>query len=348
MKQPVIFVLYDSITNSIFDSQIAELLLKLHQQKAQPTIIISFESMKDRKKLDLICSQYPTIQFIFLKKIRFICQALLYPLIHKLHKILKKFPPYQLIARGPLAGYICSKAMYRTACLEMTIQARGILPEEYRYTHAQTKNSLLQLLHYIRSYLFERLEKAVYCKHHSYTVCTTIEAVSNALKEYLIKQYNADSNMISIAHLDIPAPFPRTTIEQWRKLTRAELHIDENAHVYCYNGSLKPWQCPQETINYFKEQLSKNSSAYLLVLTQDKEQFEQLMQKSFINAQSFKIGTVAHKEIYRYLAACDAGIIFREKNSINWTSRPTKILEYQAVGLPIIHNNSIALLENSI
>jgi hypothetical protein len=48
--------------------------------------------------------------------------------------------------------------------------------------------------------------------------------------------------------------------------------------------------------------------------------------------------------IYHYLAAADIGIIFRKPHIINWISRPTKILEYQAVGLKIIHNNTVAML----
>ena len=59
---------------------------------------------------------------------------------------------------------------------------------------------------------------------------------------------------------------------------------------------------------------------------------------------SYIIKSVQHRMIYNYLAGCDFGLMFREKNIINWTARPTKLLEYQATGIPVIHNNTIALL----
>ncbi len=347
MKLPIVFVLYDSITNSIFDSQIAQPLLQQQTDLGTVITIVSFEKRMVTQELNTIAQQYPTLNFIFLKNRIFVHKALLSTLANKLHALLSKLASYKLIARGPIAGYLCMQALQKTNCFEFIIQARGILAEEYRFTHARTNNNYLRALHYFRSYQFEKVEKSVYSKQTAYVVPTTIEAVSPALKEYLIQHYQADPNMIHIAQIDIPLPFSTDVIQKWRKITRSELGVSEKTSIYCYNGSLKPWQCPQETISFFKEQLIKNTDVYLLVLTQDKHDFEKIIQNYLIDPTKYKVITVPHKEIYRYLAGCDSGIIFREKNSINWTSRPTKILEYQAVGLPIIHNNTIAMLQNS-
>jgi len=347
MKHPLVFVLYDSITNSIFDSQIAEPLIR-QQTDPQITItVISFEKKTESKRLKTITHQYPTITFIFLKNRIFLHKTLLNPLVQKLHQILKQLPSYKLIARGPIAGYLCTQAVEKTACLEFIIQARAILAEEYRFTHAHSNTIFTKAVHYFRAYFYEQLERSVYRKQFSYSVPTTIESVSPTLKEYLITNYYADANMIMIAQSDIPAPFSLEVITKWRKNTRKELNLSENRFVYCYNGSLKPWQCPEETLSFFKQELSKNRNAFLLILTHNKEEFEALIKKRLDEPTTYKVLAVPHKEIYRYLAACDAGVILREKNSINWTSRPTKILEYQAVNLPIIHNNTIAILENS-
>ncbi len=80
------------------------------------------------------------------------------------------------------------------------------------------------------------------------------------------------------------------------------------------------------------------------MLTQDTDYFAALCVKHVLPSHSYHIIFVPHHEIYHYLAAADAGIIFREAHIINWVSRPTKILEYQAVGLKIIHNNTVAML----
>ena len=172
----------------------------------------------------------------------------------------------------------------------------------------------------------------------------TFEAVSEALKTYLVEHYQTQAEKITIALHDIPAAIVPEKIQEWRGATRTQLEIPSDAKVYCYNGSIKPWQCPEKTVQYFKEELKKNSNSFLLILTHDTIQFEHLIQQADVPAHCYKIITVPHVDIYHYLAACNAGIIFREDHPINWTSRPTKILEYQAVGLHIIHNNTIAML----
>ena len=95
---------------------------------------------------------------------------------------------------------------------------------------------------------------------------------------------------------------------------------------------------------FFKKQLEKNKFSFLLILTQDKNAFKQIVDSCKLDSTCYKILTVEHADIYRYLSACDSGLIFREKNIINWVSRPTKVLEYQSVDLKIIHNHTIALL----
>ncbi len=341
------FILYDSITNSIFDSQIVQPLLKRKNANQGLNItIISFEKREDREKVKKIAKSYTTFIFIFLYKIPYLCPLLLYPAVYQLRNLLVHYAAaYEIIARGPLAGYLCLKASTKQHCQKIIIQARGALAAEYGYA-TQTTNKIKQRIHTWRTQQFSYIEALVY-KKQSYTIPISIECVSIALKDYLIKTYQADPQAIVIAQLDIPLKMPSEAVQQWRQEKRIELGIPENCYVYCYNGSLRPWQCPQETIEYFKEQYLKNPSSFLLILTQDKIYFEQLLLSKNIETKYYKVLTVKHTEIFKYLAASDAGLIFREKNILNWVSRPTKILEYQAVGLSIIHNNTIAMLQNN-
>ncbi|MFH1832527.1 MAG: hypothetical protein ABH827_07080, partial [bacterium] len=59
---------------------------------------------------------------------------------------------------------------------------------------------------------------------------------------------------------------------------------------------------------------------------------------------AYKIISVRQEQLYEYLSCANFGFLLREEDIINWVSRPTKMLEYQAVGLKIIHNNTIAWL----
>lgn len=340
--ETLIFVLYDGIDNSVFDGQVIEPLLKHKRQFPQKKIIlISFE--RTAPSAERIQKKIPAgITFIVLKKFPFFGTITLLPALLQLKKAIHTHTNYCLIARGPLAGYLCLKAIRFADCTQLTIQARGLLVEEYLYTHTAT-TPLKKLWHKWRAQLYHTIERAAFAPQCT-VVPVVIEAVSNALKEYLIQKYNCTANAITIAHHDLPPAFDATTIAQWRTATRTELCIAHNAYVYCYNGSVKPWQCPEQTIEFFKKELASNKNSFLLVLTMDTQQFKQLCIKHKLNAQHYTILCVKHNDIYRYLAACDVGTVFREKSILNWISRPTKILEYKAVGLTIAHNNTVAML----
>lgn len=313
-----IYVIYDSVTNSVFDGQ---MLARI----TSDDVLISFEPdihKAQKKKLPIhvhLVARLPFIHTFFL--IQHTAQ---------LKKILSQYTGYELIARGPIAGYIALHAI-DPRCTNFTVQARGLLGQEHLYTH-RADHWLQRMLHRIRARQFQVLEKKIYTNYQ-----VRIEAVSPALATYIKTTYHA--HHVTVATDDIPAPMPVAEKDTARAQIRLLLNITTQT-VYCYNGSAKPWQCPELVISFFKKH--KNNSV-LLILTQDIQAFEKLLME--IPKSQYRLCTVEHSDIYRYLAAADYGIIFREQSIVNWTSRPTKVLEYQAVGLPIIHNNTIAYLD---
>jgi hypothetical protein len=174
----------------------------------------------------------------------------------------------------------------------------------------------------------------------------TIQAVSSALGDYLVQEYRANAQAMTIAQHDLPDQLPAPTLSAWRTQIRTQLGIASDTHVYCYNGSAKPWQCPEKVVEFFKsfDKLRMSGDYFLLVLTQDTAIFNQLLTQAGIDSRTYAVMNVPHAQIYQYLAAADTGIMFRAPHIINWISRPTKILEYHAARLDIVHNNTIAWL----
>ena len=337
------FVLYDSITNSIFEGQILGLLKKkTYHNPNNKIILISFENKTISSTLQKQIQDH-SIDLIIVKRPTFLGLWSLIPAYKALHIILKKYNNFSIIARGPHAGWLSLQATKNTNCEHITIQARGLLAEEYAYVH-QHKKAPLSWLHTLRKKHFSTLEKYVY-GYHEQAIPLTFEAVSETLKHYIITYFGTEPEKVSIAYADIPEPIEINVLRRWRTVIRTRLGIAENAHVYCYNGSAKPWQCPEEIITFFKQEQEKNNKSFLLILSQDKRRFERLLQKAKIDPSRFYVVSIAHHEVFNYLAACDTGLLFREKNIINWVSRPTKALEYQAAGLNIIHNNTIGFLQ---
>ena len=345
MKQ-LVSVVYDGIKNSVFKGQVLEPLRLLSHEYI--ITLVSFELKPiDSDYLKALQANYPNITFIIRKRLRVFTQLSLYPAIYQLKKIIGNFESYTLRARGPLASIICAKAANPKQCQGLIIQVRGLLGAEYEYVNQiPAHTSWFSML---RAQDLYALEQKIYntklLNNLGYPV--RIEAVSQALKDYLVETYTLAPESIYVPTDDIPEFIAKAQIKLWRKEIRKELGINPLVKVFCYNGSAKPWQCPDQVIAFFKEQLIVKPKSFLLIITQETAIFKLLLQEAHIARENYALISVDHAQIYRYLSACDKGIIFRKPHIINWISRPTKVLEYQAVGLEVIHNNTVKWLTHN-
>lgn len=338
MKTPLIVIVYDSIHNSVFEGQVLAPLVT-HEAPHRPVIIISYETKKPAEHLLLkINLAHPNISLIIFKRWPLFDKLTSMHNVSQLSRFLRPLAAYTLRARGPIAGNIALKA--KTAnCHQLTIQARGLLAEEYAFSNRTSYTLLKKIYHFF----FARYEKETY--QAAVKAGAIIEAVSPALQEHLMQAFELPESATTVAAHDTPAAIPLKTKLAWRQEVRQELNIPETASVYCYNGSIKAWQCPHEALAYFYARYKEDTHAFLLILTQDVKEFNELIAAYKLPETAYAVRSVPHASIYKYLAAADHGLVFREPHVINWTSRPTKILEYQAVGLNIVHNNTIAYLQ---
>jgi len=342
MNKNLIFVLYDSILNSVFNGQVLEpILKKLRIEKYNHACIISFESKNISNDIIIhITARHPALSVIILKRTPFIHRSFLWPAIKNLKTILGQHNRYDIIARGALSGFLTLKAAKSTYCDHLTIQARGLLAQEYQHEHV--RSFWLHQLHTIRSWCYHDLEHITYTKKNL-EIPYTIESVSTALGEYLINTFGTDPKHLQLAQEDIPEKIVKNQVDSWKKETRKQLNIPHDATVYCFSGALKSWQNPLPIIEYFVKQYHKNNKNFLLVLSQDSDRFTQIL-KQHVPPHAYYAAHIPHELMYTYLAAADNGLIFREPGIISWTARPVKAMEYEAVGLHIIHNNTVQWL----
>lgn len=333
----LVYILYDSINNSIFAGQVWNLLLKkIQQMPALKITLISFE-----RKILKHTYNHPNIKITQIKRNKYLGKITLFLDFLKLKKHLSQ-TPQQIIARGPFASWLALKLRNQFKNTSLTLQARGLSAEEYAYTH-QTKNIIRKLLVKLRSFQLFSLEKQVYGSSIDSDI--TIECVSEALKDHLTKTYQANPLILSIAQQDLPLPIAASQLAKWRTILRNQLQIPQTTPIYCYSGSSHPWQCPKQTIQFFANVLKQDAHAFLLILTPQIIFFKKIIQESKLPKTNYLILNVDHQEIYKYLAMADFGLILREKHLLNWVSRPTKALEYQSAGLKIIHNHTVKWLE---
>lgn len=354
----LIFVTYDGIQNSVFSGQVIQpLLKKITNNSALKVHIVSFEKNHLSPVFAKASSgKHLNLNIKIYRRLPVLGKLSLYPSVYYLKKFLKQFDNYEIISRGPLAGWVTTKAINKN-CTSHILQSRGLLAEEYEFTHLPHPSihtsspkgftGLLgmpvrlfkHLWHTWRKNFLFKIEQEAYTNKNC-----TIKPVSTALADYLIEIYKTDPDQIIIEKDDIPDLIPEEQKIEWRLQVRKELNIASNAQIFCYNGAIKSWQCPELVIEFFQKQLNRDINSFLMVLSQDKEQFEKLLLNNK-NIKNYLVLTVPHTEIYKYLCACDYGLIFRKSDHIvNWVSRPVKAMEYKAAGLEIIHNNTVKWL----
>lgn len=329
-----VVIIYDSTDNSVFESQLLQPLQQWRAACANRTAtIISCEQQPHNRPM-----QRAGIECIYVKRLPYIGRISLWYAALRVYLFVRNLHTYELFARGPFAGYIARTAA-TSSCTHITIQARGLAAQEYRFSQEQRGNR--SLFTRLRIALLEAVERNVYGTEQPRI---TIQAVSPALRDYLVTQFNAPAAQITIAQEDIPQPLEDNVRATYRTAIRTQLHIAPDIRLYCYNGSYKPWQCPSQTLQFFKDVLTTDATAHLLILSQDCAAFAQACMHLSLPKDTYTILAVQSHEVIEYLAACDIGMLFRQQDIINFTARPTKALEYYASGCIIVHNNTIDAL----
>jgi|SaaInlStandDraft_3_1057020.scaffolds.fasta_scaffold03221_3 hypothetical protein len=349
-RTQLLFVIYDGIHNSVFQSQVLQpILQRLEETKDLEITLVSFEKIiLPAHEIEKIITPHARLHVEILKRAPFVIRPLLYYCTHQFKKTIKDTLYSTITARGPIAGWIAMKAFKKAGLEKLTVQARGLCAQEFRFTFQHCPPTILKRLSYNFFYnTYEKIERDVYsiCNPTPRLRLTgNIEAVSSALKQYLVEHFGADPKKITIATKDIPAIIDPQKIKAWKKEVREELQIPDEAYVYVYAGSARPWQCVEETLDWFKDQ---REHPFLLILTQDTQVFTKLIKEKNIPANSYIIKSVRPNDLYKYLAAANAGLMFRKKDIVNWVARPTKMLEYQSVGLEVVHNGNVGCLQKS-
>ena len=83
--------------------------------------------------------------------------------------------------------------------------------------------------------------------------------------------------------------------------------------VFLYLGIGASWQCPAETVAFFKQIKRRLHSAYLWILTPDKEIFKPLL--ADIAANDHRLEYCAHHELANRMQAADFGFLLRKQCS---------------------------------
>ena len=258
----------------------------------------------------------------------------------------------EILARGPLAAYVLRAAIVWFVLqlkpgwrVPISLQVRGLAAEEVRlsYQSGGQANFLKKILFWIQFRTLKIIEAAVFCSSF-WPVPVKMYAVSAALQDYVIQHWGGDAELMYLESADLIEPVAPALVMEWRNELRGFLKIPQDAVVYGYSGSCKRWQCAEETVEYIVARMQENPLAYGVILTTDVLAFEKIIEAFSFDRSRLLLKFVQPKDVLRWTAVFDYGILLRYQDIVNWVSRPTKALEYQAVGIHIIHNSTVKWL----
>lgn len=314
---------------SVYESQVLELLKYYILHKKLNVVLMQGYSSKDEKmKLEKKISNYPVLAGRILWYRSYPAYPVFEPL--HLHSIKEAFlsisnvNQYAVHVRAEFTGYLVQKAIRRLGCAnKIVVDFRAVVLEELRYKLSSSGVcGLRKILTILQRTYWERFYDSFFSGRDCNLI---ISSVSSAINEYIRERYPQCPYPLTV-HPNIAGnQFVYSEIERAR--VRQELGIPEDVLVaICATGSNAIWQKDEETIETLIEQ-----GVTVINLSNNK-----LDIKGCITTK------IPFAQMPAYLSAADMAVLWREHDFINWSASPSKLSEFAAMGLWIIHNKSIA------
>ena len=317
----LVYVAYGNV--SVFDSQVVALLNYYIEKNIIDELILILgidykASANDKitkklnKKIKIYSyKHYP--QYLFIEKLT----------IRSIEKVLReidKIEDYVIHVRNDMLAYYVYKAFkkFNSNNIRMIADVRGAgLEQLIEYSN---KNKLIV---WLKKEQRKKVNKVLRKINH-------LSVVSKSLENYVYDKVGKNIDVRVNSCLS-NQNFKFDVSE--RKKLRDELSIQNNESLLVLStGGDNAWQNTKHTIEALT---AKNFKVLNLSKTE-------IQNKNVITK------FVPYKEMFKYLCAADAAIIWRNNSITNKVASPVKFSEYVCCGLPVLTNNSIDLITDYI
>lgn len=309
--------------NPVFYSQVVELLNNIEKKSYfdEITLLIGLKEIKNVQKIEYINKNI---------NIEFFKTYPIYPLINKLNQVslyqlFKKLninEDYIIHARTEFLGALAysSYLKFNTTHANLLVDIRGSLYEEIKYYGRM--NTILKFIKLFRykEIMQKNLKNVLY-----------FNAVSNDLKNYINVNFKIDLSKISVIPTISGSNFIYNL--QNRIDTRKSLNLKDEDILFIFSsGSTQSWQNNDVIVNHISKK------GYKILMLTKKEYTDPNVISKF----------VPYEEVPNYLNASDIGIIIRDNDTVNNVASPIKFSEYISSGLPVIANDSVSIIKDTI
>jgi glycosyltransferase involved in cell wall biosynthesis len=343
----VYYLNYDGVGCNVFESQILTPLM-LMKSRGLEVHLINYEKSKDlmnqlnyQSKCAIKLGEAPRI----LSKLSY-CNFIMMPRYSAtLCDILRSVPTGQRIvlhARGSFAGYIALKTkerMKKELDIKVITDFRGLISAEYKLNSKDKNFCYRVLLNMVANYV-GKIERYA-AQNSDYLFC-----VSNKFKQYLCQNFKLAAEKVVV----IPTSIDQDKFkfnESSRIRLRNAYGLNEK-FVVAYCGGGQKWQCPELLFKTFINIREQNKNAKLLLITNEKELFEQYVEQYHLLAAEYLIVSSTYQNVSEYLSMADCALLLRNPDPVNEVASPTKFAEYLSCNLPVIASRNVGDIEEII
>lgn len=233
--------------------------------------------------------------------------------ISKLRKILQRHSSVYFHTVGNFIKL--SPCLFMLKSKRKFIDLHGAQPEEFSYSGK-----------WFFSFLFSFFEKI------AFKYCDIFIHVSHKM----IKHFEMKHPSSNRKDLYVPIFSSNIDVEKIPEFiksssdARQSLDIYDNKPIFLYSGGIQTWQKSDLVVEFAK--LALDSQCRVIILSMQSTFFEKHLSE-FNDNPDLLIRSVKPEDLSTYYFAADYGIMFRDDNTLNVVSSPTKMSEYLYYGM---------------
>jgi len=258
--------------------------------------------------------------------------------------------PIVLHCRGPLGtsiGIRLRNALGRGR-VRVVFDARGLVVDEIAVlagrhpTAGRLRNRLAIMMSRRRATLVRGLESEACLRADALT------SVSQSLGRELASRHGLLEDRFTV--VPTSTAFAMATggqLRMRRENARGRLGLHGKT-VVAYNGSMHPWQEPDDLVRAFESCRRARANSHFLVLTMWPEVAQRVLTAHAVSSHEATVLKLSHDEVALTLPAADAGLLLRRPSPVNKVACPIKFAEYVACGVPVITSRGIGDLDGLV
>lgn len=321
MKNKYLFYFCDGI-GSVFDSQVLGLLRAINEENHFDKVYLFLGIRNENQKVQAIQKTGSSgIELVFFKA---------YPNYPFFNSLIRK----SIRSAIKNSGIDLHKVIFHTRGELIAWHLSQIVGKEYnKYIIPDIRGTSIEEIE--EFYDLNKIQKLIKTYNNKLALnylnnFAKISVVSDSLKEYLIKNYNVNSEKIFITNSLAGKDFIFN--DELRKKVRKELNLNEaDVLIIFSSGGSAGWQ----------------NNDVLIILAERGIKVLNLSKKE-ISHNNIINKFVSYELMPSYLCAADAAIIWREESVVNKVASPVKFSEYICCGLPVISNPVVDLIKDHI